>query len=136
VVRIVDAPEYRFVVPGEAISFRSPRAKAYKHTVRLAARECLPTEPITDPLEFRLDYFHSRRRRFDMDNVAKCVLDALNGVVYVDDRLACVQSATAHDLRYRLELYGGPIDLVKPLTDYDNYLFVRVRVADNSLKYM
>jgi Holliday junction resolvase RusA-like endonuclease len=129
VVGIVRAPEYRFVVGGEAISFRSPLAKAYKRTVRRAARGCVPTEPIGDPLEFRLDYFHSQRRRFDMDNVAKCVLDALNGVAYVDDRLARVQSATAHDLRRRFEIHGGPVDLVKPLHDYDDYLFVRIRVA-------
>jgi hypothetical protein len=64
-----------------------------------------------------------------MDNVAKCVLDALNGVGYVDDQLARVQSATAYDLRHIIHIHGGPVDLVKPLRDHAEYLFVRIRLA-------
>jgi Holliday junction resolvase RusA-like endonuclease len=129
VVHIVRVREYRFVVAGRAVSFRSPSAKAYKRAVRRVARGFLPTNPIAEAVELRLDYFHSQPRRFDMDNVAKCVLDALNGVAYVDDQLACVQTATAHDLRRRVYLHGGPVDLVKPLRDHDDYLFVRIRLA-------
>lgn len=128
-VNVVGAREYRFVVGGPAVSFRSPHAKAYKRRVRRAGRGSLPTNPIATPVEIRLDYFHRHRRRFDMDNVAKCVLDALNGVAYVDDQLACVQSATAHDLRHRVYIHGGPVDLVKPLRDHDDYLFVRIRLT-------
>jgi Holliday junction resolvase RusA-like endonuclease len=89
----------------------------------------LPNEPIAVPVELRLDYFHRSRRRFDIDNLAKCVLDALNGVAYVDDQLASLESATAHDLRRRIYIYGGPVDLVKPMRDHDEYLFVRIRLA-------
>jgi hypothetical protein len=65
-----------------------------------------------------------------MDNVAKCVLDALNGVAYIDDQLATLQSARAHDLRKRVQIADGPVDLVKPLRDHAEYLFVRIRLAD------
>ena len=128
-VHIVNAREYRFFVVGSAISFRSPLAKRYKRRVRRAAAPCLPEVPIDQPVELRLDYFHARKRRCDMDNVAKCVLDALNGVAYVDDQLACIQSATAHDLRNRAYIHGGPVDLVKPLRRHKDYLFVRIRLA-------
>ena len=128
--RIVGAREYRFVVGGPAISFRSPNATSYKRRVRLAAMSSLPKTPIASPVELRLDYFHPHARRCDMDNVAKCVLDALNGVAYVDDQLASLQSAQAHDLRRRIHIPGGPVDLVKPLCDYNEYLFVRIRLAD------
>lgn len=128
-VRVVDAREYRFVVAGPGVSFRSPSAKAYKRKVRVAARGAVPTKLIAVPVELTLDYFHRNRRRFDMDNLAKCVLDALNGVAYIDDQLARVQSATAHDLTRLIHIHGGPVDLVKLLRDYDHYLFVRIRLA-------
>jgi hypothetical protein len=127
VTRVLNIPELRFVVPGTGVSFRSPKAKAYKRRVRSAARACLGARLLSEPVEIRLDYFHSADRRFDMDNIAKCVLDALNGFAYVDDRLARVQSATAHDLRRQVMLPGGPVDLVKPLRTHNNYLFVRLR---------
>jgi Holliday junction resolvase RusA-like endonuclease len=127
--RTTEALEYRFVVPGVAISFRSPKAKTYKRTVARIARPILPLTPRDEPIEIRLDYFHVAPRRFDMDNVAKCVMDALSGIAYRDDRLATLQSARAHDLTNRISIYGGPVDLVKPLRWHENYLFVRIRLA-------
>lgn len=128
-VRILDVLEYRFVVPGKAVSFRSPRANLYKASVRRYLPSRLRQRPLRAECEVRLDYFHSSVRRFDMDNVAKCVLDAMNGIAYTDDRLARLQSATAHDLSRRFTLNGGPVDLVKPLRRHLDYLLVRVRVA-------
>lgn len=128
-VRILNVLEHRFAVPGKAVSFRSPRAKAYKEAVRRCMPSRMRERPLRTECEVRLDYFHSSVRRFDMDNVAKCVLDAMNGVAYTDDKLAKLQSATAHDLNRRFTLSGGPVDLVKPLRKHSDYLFVRIRIA-------
>src|SRR6266571_8120956 len=125
--RITHVLERRFVVPGRAVSFRSPDSPAYKSQVRTLARPVFPKVPTRDSVEVFLDHFHVERRRVDMDNVAKCVLDALSGVAYVDDRQVLHQYSRAHDLRDALSLRGGPVDLVKPLADYREYLFVRVR---------
>lgn len=120
-------PEYRFVVPGQAISFRSRRAKKYKQLVRRIAKDVLPERLIGQFIEVYMDYFHSRPRRLDMDNVAKCILDALNGVAYVDDKQVRMQSAKAYLLRSPVEIWGGPVDLIKPLSKYEEYVFIRVR---------
>jgi len=89
--RIYSTPEYRLVVPGRAISFRSSKCKEYKRLIRRAARPLFP-KPLPGPrVTVKLDYFHTERRRVDMDNVAKCVLDALNGIAYVDDRQVRLQ---------------------------------------------
>ena len=64
-----------------------------------------------------------------MDNVAKCVLDAMNGIAYTEDKFACIQSATAYNLNRRFTINGGPVDLVKPLRRHADYLLVRIRVA-------
>jgi Holliday junction resolvase RusA-like endonuclease len=121
------SPEYRIVIPGKAISFRSPKSGDYKRLVRDAA-ECIFTKPIVgDIVEVRLDYFHLSRRRMDMDNIAKCVLDALNGIAYVDDRQVRFQSAEAHSLTSITFITQGVVDLIKPLSQYEEYLFIRVR---------
>ena len=122
------AREYRFVIPGRAVSFRSPVAMDYRKRVRRCARP-LFRKPLDLALEIRLDYFHCHARRVDMDNVSKCVLDGLNGLAYRDDRLATVQTSKSHDLRKRIDLHDGPIDLVKPLRRHKEYLFVRIRLA-------
>ena len=129
-LRIIDATEYRFAVPGRAKSFRSPVAFLYKRKVRDVFHKSIDIEPLDVALEFRLDYFHRHRRLFDMDNIAKCVMDALNGLAYVDDRLVSLQSARAYDLTRRVNIPGGPVDLIKPLMDYEEYLFARIRVVD------
>lgn len=128
-IQIRNAVQYQFVVPGRAISFRSPKAKLYKAAVARAAEPVLPGVPKDVLVEVRLDYFHMSPRRFDMDNVAKCVLDALNGCAYTDDRLVRLQSSRAHDITNRVDI-RGPVDLVKPLKSHRDYLFVRIRVAD------
>ena len=89
----------------------------------------MPRQPLADAVEIRIDYFHTAKRRCDMDNVAKAVMDALNGLAYDDDQLATLQSATAYDLTRRITLTAGPVDLVKPLKTHKDYVMVRIRVV-------
>ena len=120
-------PEYRVVVPGRAISFRSPHANAYKKLIRSIAQRIF-SQPLSNQIiDIRIDYFHTSRRRVDIDNVAKCVIDALNGVAYVDDRYVRFQAATAYRLQVPVRIQGGPVDLIKPLAQHDEYLFIRIR---------
>lgn len=125
--RIERVPEYRFVIPGKAESFRSPNAMAYRNRLREIAARLFPAPDASVRVVIWLDYFHSEERRFDMDNVAKCVLDALTGLAYDDDKQVIEQLSQAHDIRHVVRLPGGPLDLVKPLVELDTYLFVRVR---------
>jgi len=87
-----------------------------------------------DKLEVYMDYFRIRRRRPDMDNVAKCVLDALTGFAYIDDAQVHVQLSKDHWLELPVSISGGPVDLVKPLREYKEYLFVRIRAPFKRLK--
>ena len=126
-IHVIRRLEYRVVIPGRPESFRSKKALAYKQAVRRFARQVLATPLPWEELDVRIDYFHAGRRRFDMDNIAKCILDALNGVGYVDDVRVRLQSSEAHCLLGPVSLPAGPLDLVKPLRDHDEYVFVRVR---------
>jgi Holliday junction resolvase RusA-like endonuclease len=121
------SPEYRIVIPGKAVSFRSQKSHDYKGIIKEAAKRTF-TEPIVgDTVEVRLDYFHLNRRRMDMDNIAKCVLDALNGIAYIDDRQVRLQQSTAHSLASVVVIIQGVVDLIKPLAEHEEYLFIRVR---------
>ena len=119
--------EYRIVVPGRAVSFRSPNASTYKDRVRCLGLVVFRRPLDGDRLVFLIDYFHRHRRRFDMDNVAKAVMDALTGVAYGDDIQVGSVTARAHFVGDILKIQRGPADLIKPLADYSEYLFVRVR---------
>jgi Holliday junction resolvase RusA-like endonuclease len=126
-IRINRTPEYRLIIPGRAVSFRSPKAKTYKALVQSIARDVF-TEPLLGArIEVRIDYFHVSNRRLDMDNVAKCILDALNSLAYIDDRQVRLQSSTAHSLAAPVHISEGIVDVVKPLAHYDEYVFTRIR---------
>jgi Holliday junction resolvase RusA-like endonuclease len=133
--RFTHAVEHRFVVPGRAVSFRSARAAWYKKHVRAIALAVFPKTPPRQEVEVFLDYFHALRRRVDVDNITKCVLDALNGIAYVDDQQVLHQYSRAYNLAEPLFVIGGPVDLVKPLAKHDEYLFVRVRAVSGRRRH-
>lgn len=92
--------DVRFVVPGPVVPwqraasvgtrrFTSTKQRAYQRTVRLIAQASRPRGPWlpSKATRYRVDidaYLPDERRR-DLDNVAKTILDALNGVLYLDD---------------------------------------------------
>jgi Holliday junction resolvase RusA-like endonuclease len=129
--RISHIPEYRVVVPGKAVSFRSPNAGAYKRRVAMLARRVFARPCSQEHVQFLIDYFHADRRRMDVDNIAKAVMDALNAIAYRDDRQVRVVHAQAHYTGDTFVLPEGPADLVKPLAMYPEYLFLRVRAVSD-----
>ncbi|MBA4544495.1 RusA family crossover junction endodeoxyribonuclease [Thermoactinomyces daqus] len=87
----------KFTVPGRPIPAvrMTQRSKwdkyaqrylAYKREVawfaKLAAKE-----PISGYVEARIRFYVYGRRRMDIDNLIKSVLDGANGICYEDDRL-------------------------------------------------
>jgi len=92
--------DVRFVVPGPVVPWQraasvgtrrytSAKQRSYQRTVRLIAQASRPRGPWlpSKASRYRVDvdaYLPDERRR-DLDNVAKTILDALNGVLYLDD---------------------------------------------------
>ena len=85
-----------FTVPGQAVPKQSFRyvhgggytpapVKAWQERVGYAARFEYKQEPYRGPVVVRLVFYMANRRRRDLDNLSKAVLDALNGIVWVDD---------------------------------------------------
>ncbi len=93
-------PFFELEVPGNPLPKARPRFKGHAYTptttrwaeelildaaIRLRAKSDLFC--IEQPIRVDLHFFRSNRRRVDLDNLAKLVLDALNGEVWADDSL-------------------------------------------------
>lgn len=88
----------RFVVPGAPVpkqsfrvsgkgGYRSPRVSAWQDEVGYYARMAAQGyAPFSGPLRVEMRFHLSHRRRVDLDNLSKAVLDACNGVIYEDDK--------------------------------------------------
>jgi Holliday junction resolvase RusA-like endonuclease len=88
----------RFSVPGNPVPKQSfkmghhggytpARIKAWQDAVSVAARDAAAGQaPYTTPLEVSLSFYLPTRRRMDLDNLSKAVLDGMNGIIYGDDK--------------------------------------------------
>lgn len=66
----------------KAYIYTPPETKEYEKLVGWVAK-CTGCRPTEGPVAVMLDVF--ARRKMDVDNIAKSVLDGLNGVAYLDD---------------------------------------------------
>ena len=70
----------------------TPQAtRDYEALVREAAALEWKQKPMRGPLSLKLTFYRANRRRADLDNLMKAVVDALQGIVLFDDN----QIATA-----------------------------------------
>ena len=70
----------------KAFVYTPERTKAYEEAVgwhaRVAVQGC---EALECPVAVKIDLHLHGKRRIDVDNCAKSILDGMNGVVYLDD---------------------------------------------------
>jgi crossover junction endodeoxyribonuclease RusA len=87
---------YLMTVPGNPVPwerarsrgaqhFTSPRSRAHKARIQVHAKQAkLPR--LAGPLRLSATFYRVNAQACDVDNLAKAVQDALNGVAYEDDR--------------------------------------------------
>ena len=79
----VPKQSYRAVKGG---GYTSPRVKAWAKTVAQVANiHMMGKDLFTGNISVELQFFLPDKRRKDWDNLAKNVMDAMNGIVYKDD---------------------------------------------------
>lgn len=79
-------PKQSFRAGGKNGGYADPRVKAWQDTVGWQAKESNPGFSLLDvTLHVDLDFFLGNKRRVDLDNLSKGVLDGLKGVLFVDD---------------------------------------------------
>lgn len=70
---------------GRAMVFVSDEAKRYKRDAAWLAREAGVRSPFQGPVELRIRLVPKNGICMDLDNALKVSIDALKGIVYVDD---------------------------------------------------
>lgn len=63
----------------------TPQGKAIKEAYQWEAKSQWQAKPLTDELAVSVRFYFKNKRRRDLDNQNKLVLDALTGIVYEDD---------------------------------------------------
>ena len=86
VVKGEPRPKQSFRYTKNGGGFTSARVKEWQETVAWESKIAMKGKDLLEgsfyiTLNFRL----GNKRRVDLDNLSKCVLDAMNGIVYKDD---------------------------------------------------
>ncbi len=129
------AAPFEFIIDGSPVS-QQTRNKAglyeWREKVRLVAEQHWPAEvsPVNGPVMFTIMYFYDRRA-LDVDNVPKPILDALKGLVFLDDNQ--VTDLVCRKRYVRSEFRGDNTSRVlSEAMDRDSdFLYVTVEEAPN-----
>jgi crossover junction endodeoxyribonuclease RusA len=118
-----------FVVPGVPISAQSKNRERLRHWQDLviqAASHVWTTEPLDHEVAVIL-VLYGRRYHLDIDNMTKPILDALNGLIWKDDRQVMQALPARRDLFERYQVAGMSETLFKGFATKDTFLHVQVR---------
>lgn len=84
------------------LSYNSRHKTLYQNQIRSAFlrkyRGSVPTFPPSEELYARVYFFTSDGVNVDCDNISKPIWDAVNGLVYVDDRKIVMRTAAVIDV--------------------------------------
>jgi Holliday junction resolvase RusA-like endonuclease len=87
---------YRYACRGSFASmYMTAEGKAIKEAYHWEAKSQWRAKPLSGDISVTIEFFFATKRRRDLDNQNKLVLDALSGIVYEDD----AQIAELHLLR-------------------------------------
>jgi crossover junction endodeoxyribonuclease RusA len=126
---------FEFTVSGPPVSHQSrnkARLDDWRKCVRAeAAKLWGNVRPLTQPLRLAVTYYHEGEAiRIDNDNMLKPIQDALNGLVYLDDRLITDVTVrkTSIDGFFRIQRYESLVFLAA-LSKGDEFLHVVISSA-------
>ena len=126
---------FEFTVPGPPLSHqakRRDRLQQWRRSVLAAALAVWPSgdPPINVPITITVVYFHEGPAvRMDNDNMLKPIQDAMNGRIYVDDRLIVTASVSKLpvDDSYRVRRMARVI--ADAFVKGDPFVYIRIEAA-------
>ncbi len=113
-------------IPGTPVSYQSKRQnlRTWKRKVASIALERV-SDPVTDAeMAVSITHFYKTPPRCDADNMAKPICDALNNIVYRDDRQIVERVARRIPLNREFTLRGMPRELALALCEGDEFVFI------------
>jgi crossover junction endodeoxyribonuclease RusA len=126
---------FEFTVAGPPVSHQTHnrlRLQEWRESVRAGAARRWPLEDIPNNTNVRIivTYYHDGPAvRMDNDNLLKPIQDALNALVYQDDRLITDTSVRKTDLNGRFKVRGMSPILAEGFCTGEEFLHVRIEPA-------
>jgi len=127
---------FEFVIAGPPLSLQTrnrQRYQAWKDAVRGAAAARWPATlaPTSESVKIRITYYYDRNSP-DVDNIIKPIQDALNGLIYVDDRqvIETTSRRRRRDRSFRISVMS-PV-LAAGIEQDVEFLHVEVVLAGNA----
>jgi hypothetical protein len=122
-----------FIVIGTPVSVNvknGPRRASWRAAVQAAARAAWPAgePPLTDKLQIQITCFHDSAPPLDADNMLKPIQDALQGIVYVNDRQLTDRHGALRDINGRFLIRDESVPLVLALVAGDPFVHIRVSI--------
>ncbi len=101
---------FAMVLKRRPVSLRAGGRSDYVSEVRERARLAAPPRPFAhERIYVRIVWFHQVPTQGDLDNIVKPILDALEHVVYENDRLVCECLAVRVDASSTYEMSDSPV---------------------------
>ena len=125
-------PRFEFTVAGAPASYQvrnRARLRAWQQSVRAAALAVWPAQqtPFVGHLRITVVYYHEGAEvRIDNDNLLKPIQDALNGLVYDDDRQITDTVIRKTTIDGQFMLRGISPTLAAAFSQGVQFLYVRV----------
>ena len=128
---IVRRIRYGFAVIGSPVSQQSsPRSKQQYQTAvaKAASNSVVNTIKGDERIKIEIDWFsEGSQNKPDVDNIIKPILDALKGIVFVDDNQVDSIVARKHDILRVTRFIEEPLSIIEPLLNgHKEYVFVRI----------
>src|SRR5437764_5659447 len=131
-------PLLEFVVPGPPASHQTNdknNLKAWQAAVRAEAAKVWPKPPLTGKLKFLVINFHEGDKPpMDDDNMVKPIRDALNKLVYQDDRQIRHSELIQVCIDAPMRLRKASKILLEAFQKGEEFLYVRIEEANDFIQ--
>lgn len=126
---------FEFIVIDTPVSYRTHNKKKlrkWQETVQTKARIQWPDgeSPINRPIQVSVVYYYEGES-LDVDNMIKPILDALTGLIYIDDCLVTTCHSTKEDLNGRFRVRGMSTILAQGFCSGREFIHVKITESPN-----
>ena len=127
-----------FTVLGPPVSYQTKdkaNLKVWKQTIRDEAGKKWTTIPLTTKLKMTLINFHERDDApMDDDNMVKPIRDAMNKLVYEDDRQITYSVLIQISIDAPIKVRKGPRILLDACWNGEEFLYIRIEDAPDFIQ--
>ena len=121
---------FEFVVDGPPVSQQASRRRVHqwRQNVRQAAEAYWTADAVAGPVRLEITHFYENVE-LDVDNIPKPILDALKGLIFLDDVQVTDLSCRKRDLRSSFRIDQPSRILAEGLRRDNDFLYIVVMEA-------